>query len=396
MRTPPPPALSSAATQRLVALLEQPTAPFREARVVDHVSRYLRRHHVPFFADPHGNLVVGAESRQDYAALLRGRAGPPVRLFIAHMDHPGFHGLRWLARDRLAVRWYGGSPVKHVAGAHARLVGPDGVTGSGTFTRVRLNPGGWGIDTAEIRLTPEQAETLRGCGARSLYGGFEFRAPVWTRGDHIHCPAADDLVGVFAIMETARRLWRAPRKRPPFLGLLTRAEEVGFVGAVAHFELGWLERGDRPRVVVSLEASRTLPGAEIGKGPVVRLGDRRTVFQPDGLKVLSDVAARVLPGWHQRRVMDGGACEATAATAWGLPAIGISVPLGNYHNQGFEGGPDCPAPHGPAPEFVSARDVAGLLRLCRGLLRRDLAWRDPWSRQRTLLRRTLRSHRRRL
>jgi len=112
--------------------------------------------------------------------------------------------------------------------------------------------------------------------------------------------------------------------------------------------------------------------------------------------VLSDAALRVLPGRHQRRVMEGGACEATAATAWGLPAIGVSVPLGNYHNQGFEGGPDCPAPHGPAPEFVSPSDVAGLLHLCRGLMRRDLAWQDPWARQRILLRRNLRRQRRRL
>ena len=395
MRTPAP-ALSPALTQRLFALLAQPTAPFRESHVIEHVSRYFRRHRVPFFADPHGNLVVGAESRREYADLLRSRGGQPVRVFVAHMDHPGFHGVRWLAPDRLAVRWYGGSPVRHVAGARARLVGPEGVAGSGVFARVRANPSGWGIDSAEIRLSPAQASALRGRAARSLCGGFEFRAPVWRQGDRVYCPAADDLVGVFAIMETARHLWRAPRARPPFLGLLTRAEEVGFVGAVAHFELGWLRPHTRPLVVVSLEASRTLPGAVVGKGPVVRLGDRRTVFQPDGLKVLSDTAARVLPGWHQRRVMDGGACEATAATVWGLPAIGISVPLGNYHNQGFEGGPDCPAPEGPAPEFVSSRDVAGLLLLCRGLMRKDLDWGDPWARQRALLRRTLRRHRRRL
>lgn len=390
------PTLTRVQTERLADLLAQPTAPFRETHVVDHVSRYFQRHKVPFFTDPHGNLVVGAESRRDYAELIRSRGEQPVRVFIAHMDHPGFHGVRWLAPDRLAVRWYGGSPVKHIAGARARLAGPEGTVGSGSFARVRINAGGWGIDTAEIRLSREQADALRGRAARSLFGGFEFRAPVWQQYGRIYCPAADDLVGVFAIMETARRLWRTPRTRPPFLALLTRAEEVGFVGAVAHFELGWLQRHTRPVIAVSLEASRTLPGALVGKGPVVRLGDRRTVFQPDGLKVLSDAATRILPGAHQRRIMDGGSCEATAATAWGFPAIGISVPLGNYHNQGFEGGPDCPAPMGPAPEFVSTSDVAGLLRLCRGLMQKDLAWRAPWAKQRTLLRRTLRRHRRRL
>src|SRR5690606_20481899 len=112
---------------------------------------------------------------------------------------------------------------------------------------------------------------------------------------------------------------------------------------------------------------------------VVRLGDRRTVFAPDALNVLTQVARRHLPERHQRRIMDGGTCEATAATVYGLPAIGISVPLGNYHNQSFEGGPDARAPNGPAPEFVPLDDGEGLLVLCRALLEPGLPWRAPWK-----------------
>ena len=77
--------------------------------------------------------------------------------------------------------------------------------------------------------------------------------------------------------------------------------------------------------------------------------------------------------------MDGGSCEATATTAWGLPTIGLTLPLGNYHNQGLDGGMDCPRADGPAPEFVHLDDIDGLLRLCRGLLRRGLPWKDPWG-----------------
>jgi hypothetical protein len=60
---------------------------------------------------------------------------------------------------------------------------------------------------------------------------------------------------------------------------------------------------------------------------------------------------------------------ATAATAYGFPAIGISVPLGDYHNQEFEGGSECRGKNGPAPEFVHRRDIEGMLKLCRALLR---------------------------
>jgi len=117
----------------------------------------------------------------------------------------------------------------------------------------------------------------------------------------------------------------------------------------------------------------------VGKGPVVRLGDRRSIFDSGASQLLSMLADKVLPGRHQRRLMDGGACEATAATAWGLPTIGITLPLGNYHNQGFEGGMDCPKPEGPAPEFVHLDDIDGELRLCRALMQRGIKWSDPWS-----------------
>ena len=77
--------------------------------------------------------------------------------------------------------------------------------------------------------------------------------------------------------------------------------------------------------------------------------------------------------------MDGGTCEATAATVYGIPCVGISVPLGNYHNQSFEGGPDSRGELGPAPEFVHMSDIAGLQTLCHALLTPKLPWKTPWA-----------------
>ncbi|MEJ2686776.1 MAG: hypothetical protein P8124_06110 [Gammaproteobacteria bacterium] len=365
-------------------LLSLPTAPFREQQIRAFVAETLDAWGVPAFEDPAGNLVVGVGDRQAYRRLLRTAAREPVRLFVAHMDHPGFHGMRWLDPKRLQVRWHGGSPVKHLAGAQMWLSAGEGYAAEGTLQNVQLIRSRRAIDRAVVRLPGSALHDAH--RARRLYGGFAFRAPVWKSGKRIYTKAADDLVGVYCIMETARQLFSGRRRKGvPFLGLLTRGEEVGFVGAVAHLELGWWRRASRPLVCVSLEASRTLPGAVIGHGPVVRLGDRRTVFDADGLKVLSDVAEQALPGRHQRRIMDGGACEATAATAFGLPAIGLSIPLGNYHNQGFEGGPDCRAAQGPAPEFVHLEDIEGQLSVCRGLMQSGLAWRDAWREQRQRL-----------
>ncbi|MEO5969845.1 MAG: hypothetical protein ABIQ95_07945, partial [Bdellovibrionia bacterium] len=238
--------------------------------------------------------------------------------------------------------------------------------------------------------------------ATKYYGGFSFRAPVWRDGDLLYTKAADDLVGCFAIVSTAIDLWaKKNRNLPPFLGILTRAEEVGFIGAIGHFELGWLKKTSpklppklqRSIVCISLETSRTLPGADIGKGPVVRLGDRFTVFDPGCTKILTDLANLTLPQEHQRRVMDGGSCEATAAIVYGYPCIGISVPLGNYHNQSFEGGPDAAPSNGPAPEFVHIGDVSGLLKLCHALLKPKLPWASPWKNKMREFKKSVREYR---
>jgi putative aminopeptidase FrvX len=358
----------------LKELLAQPTAPFREHKVVELATRVLQAAAVPFFLDPLGNVVVGADSPRGYARLVRTRTREPLRLYVAHMDHPGFHGVRWRGTRRLHVAWHGGAPVRHLAGAPVWLADSHGGSYRGRLRGVRLALGGRTLGTAEVVLDDAPAAPPP---AAALYGGFRFRAPVWQSGRLLYTKAADDLVGVYAVLVTALDLYRRGT-RAPFLGLLTRAEEVGFVGAIGHFELGWLTRARRPVLCLSLETSRTLAGAEVGKGPVVRLGDRRTVFAPNAINVLSQLARRTLPDRHQRRIMDGGTCEATAATVYGLDAFGISVPLGNYHNQGLEGGPDCRGKNGPAPEFVNLDDVRGMLRLCREVLRPGLPWGDAW------------------
>ena len=377
----------------LTELLKQPTAPFREEHVIAIVRSVLEQARIPFFFDPIGNMVIGCRSRDDYRRRIDEKSKEPLRFFIAHMDHPGFHGIRWVSNTRLKVKWHGGSPVKHLSGSRVWLATSGGYSSEGRLGRVQLLKSKHAINVAEVRVT--HALKSPRPRANALYGGFKFRAPLWRSGKRLYTKAADDLVGVFAIVRTAMELYAGRRgsKAPPFLGLLTRAEEVGFIGAIGHLELGWLAKARRTVVCVSLETSRTLPGALVGHGPVVRLGDRRTTFHPDYLKVLGDVAQKTRPKKHQRRIMDGGTCEATAATAYGFPAIGISVPLGNYHNEGFEGGPDSPASRGPAPEFVHRDDIEGMVKLCRALMQSGLFWDKPWEAQRRLMRKRLRKYR---
>lgn len=363
----------------LLSILSQPTAPFREQQVITTLCREFDSSNVPYFFDSAGNMVLGVSSQKEYQTLLRKNSPEPLRIFMAHLDHPGFHGIRWKSKQDLAVQWHGGSPTQHLVGAPVWLATSKGWAGQGELIEIKLTSSERGIDTAVVRV-PEDFSSHYSRGPE-IYGGFHFRSPVWKEGDLIYTKAADDLVGAFAIASLALRTWKKNKlkKQPPFLGLLTRAEEVGFIGAIAHFDLGLLQKSRRKILCISLETSRALPNAEIGKGPVVRLGDRTTVFDPAALHLLSQIAQKVLPEKHQRRIMDGGSCEATPATAYGFPAIGISIPLGNYHNQSIEGGPDSRGPMGPAPEFVHSEDIDGLIKLCHALSLPGHPWSDPWK-----------------
>lgn len=381
-------------------ILSQPTAPFREGHVISLLTQVLSEASVPHFQDPSGNIVIGASNQKEYRSLLQQKTNEPLRIFIAHMDHPGFHGESWTDEHTLSVKWHGGSPTADLEGAKVWIADRSGWQTSAQFIHAVLHSSGRMIVSGQVKFEPSQVSEIkkRFPKGTELFGGFGFRAPVWQEEKRLYTKAADDLVGCFAIVSTALDLFRKKKgqkkiKNTSFLGLLTRAEEVGFIGAIAHFDLGWLDRSRRPLMAVSLETSRTLPGAEFGKGPVVRLGDRYTVFDPGKLRVFTELAEKALPGRHQRRIMDGGSCEATAATVYGIPSIGISVPLGNYHNQCFEGGPDSRAALGPAPEFVHLDDVQGLLELCKAILLPKQAWNRPWDKRKQDFKKSLRTYR---
>ncbi len=373
----------------LFQLMSEPTAPFREERIAAVALSWLTDRDIAHFIDPAGNILIGCASAADYRRLLARSTREPARLLIAHMDHPGFHGQRWLSANRLALRWLGGSPVRGLNGARVWLADDDGEFAEGRLTKPRWRRDGHGLAGAEVVLTATPTHPRP--RANNIFGAFHFGKPFRLSGRRLYTRVADDLVGVYAVLQTARH---ATRRAQPFLGLLTRGEEVGFVGALAHFDRYRIATSRRSVLAVSLETSRVLPGTKIGQGPIVRLGDRRGPFDPGYTQQLLAIAARTLPGRHQRHLMDGGACEATAALASGIPAIGISVPLGNYHNESFEGAPGYRRRGAPAPEFVHLDDVDGLLMLCRSLIKPDPGWRDPWQPTRRRLKQNRQRYRR--
>jgi hypothetical protein len=166
-------------------------------------------------------------------------------------------------------------------------------------------------------------------------------------GDEVRMRAADDLAGCALIVCVLLAL-RDERAPHDVHAIFTRAEETGLYGARLAAEDVLLPRDG---YVVSVEASRALPGAEAGRGIVVRAGDFYNTFSNEAERYLrvarERLAERGIP--TQRALLVGGTCEASAFVRLGWLATGIALPNVNYHNSGSDGG--------FAPEIVRLGDL---------------------------------------
>jgi endoglucanase len=171
----------------------------------------------------------------------------------------------------------------------------------------------------------------------------------------LHAAAIDDVLGTVVMLATLAGVSRR-KLRTNVWCVFTRAEEVGFQGAIA---LSRSKRIPKNALVVSIEMSKERPWARIGNGPVVRVGDRMTIFDPAATTFLLRAAEQCRqrePAFRaQRCLMDGGSCEATAFAGFGYRTGGLCLPLGNYHNIGRN--------LRPRAEYVSVRDLEQLVKL---------------------------------
>ena len=295
-------------------ILSCPTAPFHEAAVRSAIVDLLRTYPcVELRQDDFGNLIAryrGAEGNQ------------PARFALcAHMDHPAWVTPDLSAPDAERV-FLGGVPANYLEKNRAR------VHDFGPFAM-------WDLPAFELR------------------------------DECIYSRACDDLMGCVAIVATLERLSQQ-ENQTDFYGLFTRAEEVGFAGAIEMARAGWLQR--EQVTVISLETSSERPPAKMGDGPILRVGDKTSVFDQ---VVAADLAAAAEEAklTVQRCLMSGGSCEATAFRLYGVRCGALCVALGNYHN--------CGPGERIEAEYVSLHDMLGLVELCTALGSRDFAAVDP-------------------
>ncbi len=353
----------------LFAICNLPTAPYAEAYVAafirDWANAPARRTLIEVQSDEVGNLH------------LHYRAGPPEcreLVLEAHIDHPGFVVENILPDGNLRTIFRGGVKPSCFDQAKVRIWRPDSPLVFPHATAQK--PVGYWIGTQVISVEPAVGnEPMRAILARpreiAAHGIMPGDIGLWDLPEprlHNRIFAArvcDDLAGAAVGLNVLEALMEN-KAAVNFRLLLTRAEEVGFAGALAVASRALIPAGSS---IIGIETSKALPHVPQGRGPVIRVGDKALTFSPALTRFISmraggiaDIDSSFI---YQRQLMDGGTCNTTAFAVFGYDAAAVCLALGNYHNMAESGMDAAIATSGPhiAAETIHLDDFDGLVRL---------------------------------
>jgi putative aminopeptidase FrvX len=351
----------------MLELTAIPTAAGREGRVVSFINDWLsERDDIKMDADQSGNLTISFKEPSD---------DTPSVYFTAHLDHPAFVVERIIAPATLELAFRGGVMDEYFTNARVEVFTADDRSLPGTIIE-KTEP------TSESPYKHYICELDDPCDDITTKDIARWLMPKPEVIDSVlHTVACDDLAAAACAMIAFDNI-RAERKEGVHKSdvrlLFTRAEEVGFIGALAAVRHNTIPQNAK---VIALENSRAFPEAPIGGGPIVRVGDRLTIFSPRLTDDIARIAETIaggpatpkasqkqsdLPTWKwQRKLMAGGACEATVFCHAGLDATCVCLPLGNYHNMANldEAQAGTLKEHNPGREYISLADAQGMIDL---------------------------------
>jgi putative aminopeptidase FrvX len=315
-----------------------PTAPFAEDRVVAYARSFAKERKIKLTEDRFGNLLLE----------IRGTRRSTGRwVFTAHMDHPGFIAGKMVDAQTLRATFRGYVLAEFLKEQKVRFFsGEEEIPG--VVTEVTTDKKSGRAAQAIIRVKKPVAPQSAGMFEQGLSR---------VKGGKFYSRAIDDLAGLAAALEMLDQLVKHPPAATVAV-LLTRAEEEGFVGAIAaslHPEL--LKKDDR---LIAIETSAMQPYARQGDGCIIRIGDRTSVFNSSISYFLTSIAEKLAKKdkrfKYQRALMPGGTCEATVYDVYGFTAGSICVALGNYHNMDRE-------KKRIGPEYIDITDWQNMVKL---------------------------------
>jgi endoglucanase len=355
----------------LLEVTSLPTAAGREDRVIAAIERWVaaRTKRVVLARDRYGNLTIAQHGF--LAACARG--AKPV-MITAHLDHPAFvvTAVRTNGKSvELDLEFRGGVHDPYFNGAMLEVFDRD-TKKSFDAKIISLDAK---TDPATKPFKTVVAKLVKSSAAKSIATGsiarWKFPKAQVKKGV-VYTHACDDLSAVAAALAAFDHVSRDAALAHVAL-LFTRSEEIGFIGAIGAARDGTVPKGAR---LICLENSRSFPhDSPIGAGPIVRVGDRLSVFTPELTNRIGDIAAahaKDNPAFKfQRKLMPGGACEATAFASYGIASTCVCLPLGNYHNmEEIDAVLAGTKKARVGREFISANDYHWLVELLEVVARR--------------------------
>jgi endoglucanase len=296
-----------------MAIAACPTAAYHEGHVrACLLERLAGLAYVTTRLDEFGNL---------HATYEHPASGREAFRVVAHMDHPAFVVSR--GRGAAELHFAGGVDEAYFAGNTVTFHNEETKKPLG---RARITGTDFGEDAKRVLITGE-------IPAAATFAVWTLPKARCTKRLFIS-PACDDLAQVSTMLALLRRLALA-RAKASVHAIFTRAEEVGFAGALAALK-SKMPLAAMP--TLSLEMSKARGFARIDAGPVVRVGDRLSIFDSRITHWLEtafrDLQAARPSAIYQRLLMGGGTCEASVFQRAGLPTGALCVALNNYHNMG--------------------------------------------------------------
>jgi putative aminopeptidase FrvX len=311
-------------------LMRSLAAPYHEQSVATECVKICGELDLACQPDKYGNLLV----------TLRTADIPPL-ILAAHMDHPGFGGLTRTGATTLKAEFRGS-----VGESYSREGLP-----------LLLMPGRIPARLGKRISEKKEFEIVLEGGALPSDPQFA----VWDLADfeirdqRIFGRACDDLIGVASTLCAIAEL-KQSNTDVHVIGAITRAEEVGFLGALALAQSGLLPSEG---VLISLETSKEIPPIKMRSGVIIRVGDKASTFHSAATRFLvesaSELSASDKAFQFQRALMSGGTCEATAYQEFGYTTTAMCIALGNYHN--------CADRDQIKEEFVDINDALGMIGL---------------------------------
>lgn len=320
----------------LETLSANPSVPYFENAVSTTIQNILKENKIAYKIDEYGNIIAQYTPKESESY--------PVAL-VSHMDHPGIEITNIQERDVSGILL--GRSSDALLTSKIPLLIHDA---TGKVIRCSTTGNDPVLNNKEISIRLEENITVK----LPAFAVFDLVNYKKAKGK-IHMRACDDLVGCatsLAILE-----YVATNKLPiSIYSIFTRAEEEGLIGARLIAKKKVIPTDT---LIISVETSKAIPGGELGKGPIIRVGDAATTFSAEAESLFTiarnKLSKNTSPLSIQRQLMDKGVCEASAFVLNGYKVTGIAFPLGHYHN-----GLNEPA---VKAEFISENDFKGGLLL---------------------------------